>query len=114
MKLRPCHARATIIIPNPVAHAQYCWPFLTIGSVIGTPAIVFASTDILSLCTYQSIASPYPSTGKRCGFDLILIPKHAPDQGDLIYINFTNNGAKMYSPKGGAFDPRICSRGRGN
>ena len=84
MKPRPCHARA--IIPNPVAHAQYCWPFLTIGSVIGTPAIVIASTNILSLCTYQSIASLYPYTGKRWEFDLILIPKHAPDQGDLIYI----------------------------
>ena len=42
----------------------------------------------------------YPPTGKRWGFDLILTNKPAPDQEDLITV-FTNNGAKMYSPKGG-------------
>ena len=36
----------------------------------------------------------YPPTGKSWGFDLILTAKHAPDQVDLININFTNNGAK--------------------
>ena len=28
----------------------------------------------------------YPPTGKRSGFDLILTPKHAPDQGNLINV----------------------------
>ena len=37
--------------------------------------------------------------------------KYAPDQGDLIDINFATYRVEMYSPKG-AFDPSIYSRGK--
>ena len=51
----------------------------------------------------------FPSTDKRWGFDLILTPKHAPDQGGFDqYLQITGQKCTVLR---GAFDPSSCSRG---